>query len=365
MTEYILTQGPNSPTPLWHVVSADFDGNGFVTAYDQVLMRRCLLGLPLGLPSDWHAWRFVPYPNAGNPLLYPGYNPQGPVPQGVSNLHQIHASITVTPDQNNAIFLGGMSFWGVKRGDIYQQCADCSFSLPLTGERSASAVRQLLVEGQSLKRGETMLIPVKLGEDISEVRMLNFALLLDAKRVEEVAVYTDHLSNDDVLSNIVERDGYFEVRFSVADMGATGSAFFEGEPLCYLRIKTYEDVALSDIFAFDPSNQLNTAITGVFGNIRDKVEVAVRPYAKSEPTFEVCVIQEYPGAPPRGLEIESPAASTLNIQVVSSIAFAQRIVGLEGETYLTFDRSAFGTGLYRVVIHTDSGNSSIPFVVLS
>ena len=258
-----------------------------------------------------------------------------------------------------------MSFWGVKRGDIYQQCADCSFSLPLTGERSASAVRQLLVEGQSLKRGETMLIPVKLGEDISEVRMLNFALLLDAKRVEEVAVYTDHLSNDDVLSNIVERDGYFEVRFSVADMGATGSAFFEGEPLCYLRIKTYEDVALSDIFAFDPSNQLNTAITGVFGNIRDKVEVAVRPYAKSEPTFEVCVIQEYPGAPPRGLEIESPAASTLNIQVVSSIAFAQRIVGLEGETYLTFDRSAFGTGLYRVVIHTDSGNSSIPFVVLS
>jgi hypothetical protein len=190
-------------------LTADFTGDGYVSVIDKAQIIRCANGLPI-LPEyfvqGWTPWRFAPFATH-HPEALISMTPLTSIPDFIDVL----PSGPISP--NN-------SFWGVKRGDLDNSCADCGSSIvsdvPLdrgSGLEDVKTKIKLDVADLSLSEGQETLIPV-VTEACRNVSDIILELMFDRSLFEVKSIEAGFLPDEFPLSGIVEVENATAVRFS-------------------------------------------------------------------------------------------------------------------------------------------------------
>lgn len=346
---------------LWKIMAADFNGNGTFTTYDIVLVRKCILGLPIDMPVGWQPWRFAPYHN--NP--WPGDNPMRPIQEPeVLTLNDIPSDIKVKPTP----FLWGApatSFWGVKRGDVDGDCQICgdSFTSDATEERSEVLVEKAFITDRRLEAGQEMLIPVYVAQKVRDVRLFGLEIIFNANALEVISVENGDLEQEEAMHHIVPDQNGMAVRYSW--LSYEPADIRENTVLFYVKVRAKQALgSLKGLFRQELSNDVN-ALFIAEKKERMVFEVGLAP-AQSD-GFSVELVGANPASAETQLDVVLPSELTVNVSLIDSKGFivrnfSQRLPS--GISSILLNDLPLAPGVYTVLVQTSVGFRSLRFVKL-
>lgn len=346
---------------LWKIMAADFNGSGTFSTYDIVLVRRCILGLPVDMTSDWKPWRFVPWHN--NP--WPGDNPMRQIdaPE-VLTLNDIPSDIKVTP---TPLQLGGgaTSFWGVKRGDVDGDCQICGLNLTSdpTEARTQTRTEKAFVADRRMEEGQEGLIPVYAATDVLGVNLFGIEILFDNKMLEVLSVENGDLEQEEALHNIVFDQTGTAARYSW--LSYEPADIRKNTVLFYVRARAKQTV---NSFSGLLWQELGSDVNALFkSGKRERMafEVGLAP-AQSD-SFSVELVGANPVSSTIQLDLTLPAELSVKVTIVDSKGFAARTLSRElpsGRSSIVLNDLPQAPGIYGILVQTSAGQRSLRFVKL-
>ncbi len=237
---FILGQAPITNAMF---LAADFNGDGYVTSFDHLLMNLCVLNSPLP-PSEpqyganWLPWRFAPYATAP-----PGAFVQSPGAPNIPNFLDC-----IYDPLNGGLNVTTTDFWGVKRGDLNGTCTDCgnSFAPDTNDDRSvqiedASDKAKLYVPENSMKANQVATIPISV-ESIERSSDILIELIANLEDFEVVSIENGDLSEEfAVTAKSLEHNGT-AIKFAWFNMELDGVDIPDNSVLFYVKIRAKRDI---------------------------------------------------------------------------------------------------------------------------
>ena len=207
----IVLGNPEDFTPLQHI-AADANRDGKVTVRDIIEVRKLILNPSLQFSNNT-SWRFVRknyvFQNRSNPLLEN-------FPENIEQIHQ-HSDFE-------------MDFIGVKVGDLNND--SMTDSLQTVSDRNARASSFFMIENQSFKSGETVILKIKSSEELAGFQFaLDFdeSILKFEKMTSKMSGLTENhfnFSNTEngflpisFNGNISANETIFEIEFTAKKLG--------------------------------------------------------------------------------------------------------------------------------------------------
>lgn len=195
------------PTP-YKIIAADIDRNDQVSTLDLVFLRRAILGIDSSFPNDNTSWRFVladhEFSNAANPFVdnFPEYLDFSTVPSG-----QVTAS-----------------FIGVKVGDVNESAE--TDTQQLDGE--ADAALMVYATDRAVQTGESIKVPLQLGEEQKKVIAYQFSLDFEPSKLELVDIVSlnDRLKVEEHIGDFREK-GMLTTSWNDEEGIGAGAGLFE------------------------------------------------------------------------------------------------------------------------------------------
>jgi len=224
-------------------LAADFNGDGFVTSWDHVLMNWCIVNSPLPqieplYGANWVPWRFAPYAIAppGAFILTPG------IPNIPNFLDCFYDPL------NGGLNLTTTDFWGVKRGDLNGTCNDCGSSLAPGTNDNRSVPNE--VEGEKIKlflpdnsmtANQVAIIPISV-ESIERSSDILIELIANLQDFEVLSVENGDLSEEFAITvKSFEHNGT-AIKFAWFNMELEGENISENSVLFYVKVRAKRDI---------------------------------------------------------------------------------------------------------------------------
>lgn len=341
-------------------LAADFNGDGAVSVADKALILACANGLPPNQETfipGWVPWRFAPLatfpPDALISML-----PSGSIPNYIDVI-------------SNGTFLGNASFWGVKRGDLDNDCEVCGSSI-ISGDgddrsiakKESSKLIAAQIDDFSLLEGEELLIPVKTAA-IRKTGDIMLELQFDPGSFEVLAIEEGFLKEEYPVSGIVRDHNKIAVRFAWLNTNPVGVDIPENSVLFYVRVRALKNVSsaknvISHTIGAD-RNLIGTPSSLESSKFDFSVSSQLRP------VFQAALGSENPTASGVKLLITLPEAGNVRIstidgtgKVISSLA-----VDLpKGTSEQILPALPSTVGVYTMTLQSDFGQQALRLVKL-
>jgi hypothetical protein len=224
-------------------LSADFDGNGALSGNDKFQIANCILENSISMSAAWLPWRFAPY------LSHPptdDYVWTSSIPD--------YIDVTNTTGFASA----GKSFWGVKRGDLNNDCQACGSTLiGPSDDRSVNPLGSapnslLLINDLSLSSGQVSHLPVYANEDLSISEMM-VEILVDKSALEVLSIEPGALDGAYFVNRLTSVAEGHSVRVAWFDLDKTNIE--KQTPLFWIVVKARKEMASIQEHIFLPEHQ--------------------------------------------------------------------------------------------------------------
>lgn len=224
-------------------LSADFDGNGALSGNDKFQIANCILENSISMSAAWLPWRFAPY------LSHPptdDYVWTSSIPD--------YIDVTNTTGFASA----GKSFWGVKRGDLNNDCQACGSTLiGPSDDRSVNPLGSapnslLLINDLSLSSGQVSHLPVYANEDLSISEMM-VEILVDKSALEVLSIEPGALDGAYLANRLTSVAEGHSVRVAWFDLDKT--TIEKQTPLFWIVVKARKELAGIQQHIFLPEHQ--------------------------------------------------------------------------------------------------------------
>jgi len=334
-------------------LAADFNGNGIVTFNDKIQIYRCSNGLPVQseyFELGWTPWRFAPF------WTFP---PEAPVTVAISLIPDFIDIVPSGPISPNN------SFWGVKRGDLNNSCADCGSSVvsDVPIDRSSKGAKiskiKLNINDLALTKGQETLIPI-MTEACRNVSDILLELMFDRSLFEVKSIEEGFLPEEFPVSGIFEDQNATAVRFGWLSTDFSGINIPENAVLFYVRVQAKKDISSLKNAIWQLAD---TDRNMILSQVNGKFELGINQADLS--IFSAELRGANPTSESTQLFVTLPKASSVQITTIGSTGhiFSSMKVELPlGTSEVAVANLPILPGIYTLLVQCQFGHESLRLI---